>query len=163
MQKKGTLIFFCGKMGSGKSTRSIEMAKELGAVLLSEDEWLAAIYPDEITDFDAYLRYSSRIKPLFKLHVQSILSAGVSVVMDFPANTKKQRLWFKAIYSEHDMPHKLVYIEASDQLCLKQINQRRITNPEREKFDTEAVFHQVNGYFQAPCENEGFTIEIVRR
>jgi predicted kinase len=47
MHQKGILIFFCGKMGSGKSTKSQEIAKEMGAILLSEDEWLAAIYPDE--------------------------------------------------------------------------------------------------------------------
>lgn len=163
MRQKGTLIFFCGKMGSGKTTKSTEIAKELGAVLLSEDEWLAAIYPDEIIDFDAYLKYSSRIKPLLKSHVQNILNTGVSVVMDFPANTKNQRQWFKEIYSEHDIPHKLVYLESSDQLCLEQIKQRRITNPEREYFDREEVFHQVNSYFQPPSINEVFNIEIISR
>ena len=161
MHQKGTLIFFCGKMGSGKSTKSQEIAKEMQAVLLSEDEWLSLIYPDEIINFDSYLKYSSRIKPLLKSHVQNILNTGVSVVMDFPANTKNQRQWFKEIYSEHDIPHKLVYLKASDQLCLKQIKQRRITNPERENFDTEEVFHQVNSYFQPPSVNEVFNIEII--
>ncbi|CAB1057737.1 hypothetical protein D1BOALGB6SA_2492 [Olavius sp. associated proteobacterium Delta 1] len=162
MHQKGTLIFFCGKMGSGKSTKSHKIAREMGAVLLSEDEWLAAIYPDEIINFDSYLKYSSRIKPLLKSHVRNILNTGVTVVMDFPANTKNQRQWFKEIYSEHKIPHKLVYLEASDQLCLKQIEQRRIANPERQNFDTEEVFYQVNSYFQPPSVNEAFNIEIIR-
>ena len=136
MYQKGTLIFFCGKMGSGKSTKSQEIAKKMGAIILSEDEWLSAIYPNEITDFDSYIKYSMRIKPLLKNHVQNILNTGITVLMDFPANTKKQRQWFKDIFSEHNISHKLVYIEADDQLCLKHIEQRRLTNPERHNFDT---------------------------
>lgn len=162
MRQKGTLVFFCGKMGSGKSTKAQIIAKEMHAILLSEDEWLATIYPDEIVDFESYIKFSSRLKPLIKNHVQSILSKGVSVVMDFPANTENQRQWIKDIFSEHGIPHKLVYLEASNPLCLKRIMQRRITNPERQHFDTEEIFLQVNRYFQPPSDNEEFNIEVIR-
>ena len=59
--------------------------------------------------------------------------------------------------------HKLYYLEVSDELCLKQIEQRQKINPSRADFDTEEVFHQVNSYFQPPTEEEGFNIQIVRR
>ena len=35
-------------MGAGKSTKSKEIAQRKNAVLLSEDEWLAALYPHQI-------------------------------------------------------------------------------------------------------------------
>ncbi len=143
MDKKGTLIFLCGKMGSGKSTLSQKIAYQTGAILLSEDEWLKAIYPDEIENFEDYLKYSSRLKPLLKRHVQNILNSGVSVVMDFPGNTVNQRAWFKDIYAEYDFPHKLIYLEASVDQCLEQLKKRRISHPERARFDTVEVFHQV--------------------
>ena len=163
MNKKGTLIFLCGKMGAGKSTLSHILAGEYNAILLSEDEWLAAFYPEEIKTFDDYIKYSARPKEILKKHVQNILNSGVSVVMDFPGNTKKQRLWFKEIFSEHGIPHKLVYIEASDQLCLKQLDQRKKDYPERAHFDNESIFRQVTRYFQPPAEDEGFNIEGVKR
>ncbi len=163
MNQKGTLIFFCGKMGSGKSTKSKEIAKDMGAIILSEDEWLSSIYPDEIENLDSYIKYSMRLKPLLKSHVQDILNIGINVVMDFPANTKKQRQWFKDIFSKHNIQHTLFYIEANDQLCLKQIEQRRSTNPERHKFDTEEVFHKVNSFFQAPSADEAFNVKIIDR
>ncbi|MGJ3251673.1 MAG: AAA family ATPase [Elainellaceae cyanobacterium] len=159
MHQQGTLIFFCRKMGAGKTTKSQEIAYEKGAILLSEDEWLAAVYPEEIKDFESYIKYSSRLKHVLKKHVQNLLKSGVSVVMDFPGNTEQQRAWFKEIYTECDIPHTLVYLEASDQLCLKQIKQRRENQPERAHFDTEEVFYQVNSYFQPPAEHEGFNIE----
>jgi shikimate kinase len=37
-----TGTFFCGKMGAGKTTLSRSIARERKAVLISEDEWLAA-------------------------------------------------------------------------------------------------------------------------
>ena len=163
MNQKGTLIFFCGKMGSGKSTKSNEIAKDIGAILLSEDEWLSSIYPVEIENFDSYIKYSMRLKPLLKRHVQDILNTGINVVMDFPANTIKQRQWFKDIFSEYNIPHILYYIEANDQLCLKQIEQRRLANPERHNFDTEEVFNHVNSFFQPPSVDEAFNIEIIDR
>lgn len=160
---KGTLIFFCGKMGAGKSTKSKEIARELNAILLSEDDWLAALYPEEIHNFEDYRKYSSRLKPLLLEHVRSILNAGISVVMDYPANTISQRKWFKEIFSNHAIPHKLIFMDVDDQLCLEQIKRRRETHPERARFDTEEVFYQVTSYFERPFEGEGFEIDIVRR
>ncbi|WP_145974153.1 AAA family ATPase, partial [Thalassobacter stenotrophicus] len=40
----GTLIFFCGKMGAGKSTLAKRLAEEKGAVLISEDDLLSKLY-----------------------------------------------------------------------------------------------------------------------
>lgn len=163
MNKPGTLIFFCGKMGSGKSTKAKELALEYDAILLSEDEWLEILYPKEIKVFDDYIKYSSRLKPLLKKHVQNILNSGIAVIMDFPGNTVNQRAWFKEIFSEYEIPHKLYYLETSDDLCLKQIEHRRKINPSRANFDTEQVFYQVNSYFQPPTEKEGFNLQVVRR
>jgi predicted kinase len=161
MRKKGTLIFFCGKMGAGKSTKARQIAREKGAILISEDQWLETIYPGEIQSVDDYIRYSSQLKPLLKDHVRDILNAGISVVLDFPGNTKRQRLWFKEIFAGQNIPHKLIYLDVPDQICLKQIAQRRKTYPERAEFDTEVIFHRMTGYFQVPAEDEGFDIELV--
>jgi thymidine kinase len=54
VNQKGNLIFFCGKMGAGKTTTSKTIAREKNAVLISEDEWLSAHYPNEINSFDDY-------------------------------------------------------------------------------------------------------------
>ena len=52
MKEKATLIFFCGKMGAGKSTKAKAVSIEKNAVLLSEDDWLAAHYPNRITSYN---------------------------------------------------------------------------------------------------------------
>jgi len=161
MNKKGSLIFFCGKMGAGKSTKSKLIAIERNAVLLSEDEWLSQLYPQKIYSFDDYLKYSAILKPLIKKHVQNILSTGTDVVMDFPANTINQRKWFLNLVLEVKASHQLMYLELSNENCLKQIAQRRKEQPERAKFDTKEVFLYVTSFFEAPSESEGLNIILI--
>ncbi len=76
MRQLGTLYFFCGKMGAGKSTKSKQLAIDSNAVLLSEDEWLSSLYPNQITSFEDYLKFSAQLKPMVKKHVQNILNVG---------------------------------------------------------------------------------------
>lgn len=158
---KGVLTFFCGKMGAGKTTKSLEVSHMRNAVLLSEDEWLASIYPDSIQTLEDYVKYSGRIKPQIKKLTQSILAAGTNVVMDFPANTISQREWFKSIFSEIQAPHELIYIDQPDDICLGQIAQRRIEQPQRAATDTEEMFELVTKYFVAPTPDEGFNTTVI--
>lgn len=155
------LIFFCGKMGAGKSTKSFQIAKERNAVLLSEDEWLGSLYPSKIRSLEDYIKYSNKLKPFVKSLVQNMLKVGATVVMDFPANTTSQREWFKCIFSEVDAPHELIYLDVSNEICLKQIEKRRLEHPERASTDTEVMFEQVTKYFVEPSSDEGFNINKI--
>ncbi|PML78590.1 AAA family ATPase [Enterovibrio norvegicus] len=161
MQSVGTLYFFCGKMGAGKSTYSGTLAQEKNAVLLSEDEWLTALYPNQINSFDDYLMFSRRMKPLVHDHVQRILKAGTNVVLDFPANTQTQRKWFVELANLISASHKLIFLDRSDARCLRQIAQRRLAIPERQAFDTEEMFNHVSAYFEAPSEEENLNIHTI--
>lgn len=96
-------------------------------------------------------------------HVQNILRTGTSVVLDFPANTVSQRKWFKTLFSEINAPHEMIYMNISDEICLEQIAQRRIEQPERASFDTEEVFHHVTSFFEKPSADEGFNIKRIER
>lgn len=159
--RKGELTFFCGKMGAGKSTLARKKASEAGAVLLCEDEWLASLYPGEITSLKDYVEYSNRLKPQLEKLVQSVLTAGSDVVMDFPANTLEQREWFRKIISQSHAPHKLIYLNVSNEVCLQQIQKRRAEHPERAQTDTPEMFERVTKHFVAPDSAEGFNVEQV--
>ncbi|MGW7996700.1 AAA family ATPase [Staphylococcus xylosus] len=154
----GTLYFFTGKMGAGKSTISKKIASDKNAILLSEDEMLEQFYPNQIKTFDDYLTYSNRIKPFVKNHVQNLLRADTSVVMDFPGNTQKQRKWLSNIASEINVSHKLISLNISDETCLQRLKQRNIENPERANFDTLETFNYVSHYFEKPNKSEGLNI-----
>ena len=161
MNEVGTLTFFCGKMGAGKSTKAKELALEKNTILISEDEWLATLYPSEISSFDDYIKYAAILRPLIKTHVQKILLTGTNVVLDFPGNTVKQRIWFKKLSEEIKVNHNLIFLDISNERCLEQISKRRKEQPKRASFDTEEMFHHVTKYFETPMEKEGLELTII--
>ena len=163
MSIPGTLIFFCGKMGAGKSTLARRIADQRNAVLISEDEWLAALFPDQIGSFADYKKRSDQLKPLLELHVPQILNTGTDVVMDFAANTKQRRKWLAGLAVAVEAEYELNYLKVSDEQCLQQIAQRRVEQPERAAFDTEEVFRLVTGYFEEPDEAEQLTVREIAR
>ncbi|HDZ08273.1 AAA family ATPase [Pseudohongiella sp.] len=158
---KGVLIFFCGKMGAGKSTKSREIAQKRNAVFISEDEWLASLYPNSILSLDDYIQCSDRLKLQMKRLVQSILISGTDVVMDFPANTIPQREWFRSIFSEVRAPHELIYIDQPNDVCISQIEKRRTEHPQRAATDTKEMFELVTKHFVVPTSDEGFNTTVV--
>lgn len=163
MGKSGRLIFFCGKMGAGKTTMSHSIAKNELGIRLSEDEWLSSHYPEQIETFQDYLKHSSLIKPFVRSLATNLLTTGNTVVMDFPANTVRQREWFKSLCNETECTHELIYLAVSNEVCLEQISKRRKEQPERAQFDTEAVFNEVAKYFEAPTDSESLNIVQSRK
>ncbi|WP_338083258.1 ATP-binding protein [Exiguobacterium chiriqhucha] len=155
---KGILFFLCGKMGAGKSTVSKRLELEEHAVRLSEDEWLQALYPNQIHTFEDYRRHSELLKPIVETTVQRMLEVGTNVVMDFPANTIGLRQWFLAIANKVGADHQLIYLNLSDEQCMRRIAKRRTEMPERAAFDTKEVFDHVTSFFEAPSESEGIRI-----
>ena len=86
-----TLHLMCGKIASGKSTLAKALATEHCAIVLSEDKWLSSLYPGEINSVADYVRYAQRIRGVVGPLVIDMLESGVSVVLDFPANTLANR------------------------------------------------------------------------
>lgn len=158
MKTDPVLHFFCGKMASGKTTLSRKLASDNNAILISEDLWLSKLYPEEISTFDDYLRYSSRLKSVVSWHVRNILAQEISVVLDFPGNVPSQRQWFRLIFEAAKVDHALHYIVAPDSLCKEQLRKRNAEQPEGSMIMSEAEFDYITAYFQPPTADEGFNI-----
>ena len=155
------LYFMCGKMAAGKSTYARELAREQNALLLVQDEFVAALFPGEITDIPSFVKYSARLKHALSDHICDLLSRGISVVLDFPGNTRNQRQWFRDLFERANVEHELHYIVASDDLCKRQLRQRSAALPAGSAWTTDAEFDVITAYFQAPADHEHFN--VVRR
>jgi predicted kinase len=160
IRRRGKLLFVCGKMAAGKSTFSKELAAREDAVLLAQDELLVTLFPGEIVDLAAFVEYSSRIQDALAPLICSLLSKRVSVVLDFPANTRKQRAWFRQLLERADSEHELHLIIASDELCKRQLKQRSEQRglPPGTKWTTDADFDEVTAHFDPPATEEGFSV-----
>lgn len=160
MSEGPTLHFFCGKMAAGKSTLARKLAEKNNVILLVEDEWLSHLFPDEITTISDYIKYAPRLQKVILSHVISLLSHGISVVMDFPANTVNQRQWFRGLYETANVAHTLHYLDVSNDVCKRQLRERSMGKPEGSVFTTDAEFEAITKYFQPPSKKEGFNMLV---
>jgi predicted kinase len=158
MSTSANLIFFCGKMAAGKSTLARDLASRKNAVLLVQDDFLDTLFPGEITDIPGFVKCSSRLKNALGPHVCALLSKGVSIVLDFPGNTKAQRAWFRELIERANVDHELHFVDASDDLCKSQLRERSNGLPAGTPWTTDADFEAINAYFQPPSEDEKFNV-----
>lgn len=158
MSNPGTLYLICGKMAAGKSTFAKELADRRHALLLSEDRWLADLYPDEVHDVASYVQFSNRLKGALESHIENLLHRGVSMVLDFPANTLRQREWMRGLITKTGAPHELHYLIVPDDVCKSRLARRALEQPGRAATDTVEMFDRITAHFQAPTPEEGFNL-----
>jgi predicted kinase len=156
--RRAKLIFFCGKMAAGKSTLAAELTRSEDAILIVQDDLLVTLFPGEIVDIPAFVDRSARVRAAMEPVIRSLLSRGVSVVLDFPGNTKSQRAWFKQLLAGVDAEHQLHFIDASDAVCKAQLARRSASLPAGSAWTTEAEFDAITRYFQPPADDEGFNV-----
>src|SRR5437763_1116572 len=73
------------------------------------------------SNLSGFVKCSSRLRRALTSHICALLSRGISVVLDFPGNTKTQRLWFREIIERANVEHELHFVDASDALCKGQL------------------------------------------
>lgn len=149
----------CGKIAAGKSTLAARLARERGTVLVAEDDWLGALFADQMSTGADYVRCASKLRQVMGPHVAALLNAGVSVVLDFPANTVETRAWMREILAETSASHQLHVLNAPDEVCLARLRERNAGGAHAFAA-TEAQFHAFTRHFVAPTPEEGFTLVI---
>jgi hypothetical protein len=107
------LHMLCGKIGAGKSTLAKALAAQEASVLISEDAWLDALFGDRMATGADYMQYAAKLRTILAPHVADLLSAGVCVVLDFPANTVDQRAWMRDLVAETGTDHALHVLDVS--------------------------------------------------
>ncbi|GHB42333.1 cell division protein ZipA [Pseudovibrio japonicus] len=157
--KETKLLLVCGKIASGKSTLLAHQVKEHDAVLIDQDEWLATLFPGELKTLEDFVKYSSRLKQALGPHIVTLLQQGVSVALDFPANTARDRLWLQNLYKAANATHELHFLDIPDEVCKERLWARNKSG--KHQFTvTEEQFDQFTKHFQAPSKDEGFNVFI---
>ncbi|MFF3786955.1 AAA family ATPase [Streptomyces sp. NPDC001933] len=143
------LILLCGLPGSGKTTLAKRMAREIPAVRLCPDEWLADLGVDL---FDERLR--DRLERRFWAHAQDLLRLGQTVILEFGfwgrSERDEKRLAARAI----EIPVELHYLAAPiDELCRRLEARSREGGPGTVPVSRELLEEYVK-LFQAPADDE---------
>ena len=156
-----TLHMFCGKIAAGKSTLAARLAEAPATVLIREDHWTSCLFKDEMRTVDDYTRCSRRLRAAMSPHVAAILKAGLSVVLDFQANTVATRQWMRGIFESAGAAHRLHVLDVPDEICRARLHQRNAAGT-HEFAATDAEFDIITSYFVPPSEAEGFATIVYR-
>jgi predicted kinase len=152
-----TLHLMCGKIASGKSTLAANLGSEDRHVTISEDDWLATLFSDQMRSISDYVRCSNKLQHIMGAHVVSLLNAGVCVVLDLPANTIAQRAWIRDIINATNAQHQLHYLDVPDKTCIERLHDRNAIG-EHPFAASEEQFALISKHFVPPTDDEDFNI-----
>lgn len=158
-QSVATLHCMFGKPASGKSTLSARLALDKRTVAISEDSWLAALYGNDIRTLADFSSNSRRLRQAITPLLQSLLDQGISVALDFQANTVPARQWMRTIAEQAGARCVLHVLDVPDAICISRLDERRAQGNHPFTLSSEQ-FHQVAEYIVPPTNDEGF--EIIR-
>jgi predicted kinase len=153
------LYLLCGKIASGKSTLARRLAARPATLLLSEDHWTSHLFLDELKTIEDYGRYSARLRAAMGPHIVDILRQGLSIVLDFPANTVSNRNWLRALITQANVVHELHLLDVPDAVCKQRLRERN-EGGEHPFQVSEAEYDQFTLYFVPPAPSEGFNVVV---
>jgi len=152
------LILVCGLTGAGKTTHSISIAEEVGAVRFSIDPWMQTLYAKDMTSLD-YSWMIERVKRCYEQIWQvtaQILKLNGNVILDLGFTTQEQRTLFTEKAGELSINAEIHYLKAP-----KEIREERVKKRNREKdpsvyaFEvTSMMFNFMEPKFEIPTEVE---------
>lgn len=156
-----TLHMVCGKIAAGKSTLTAKLAEAPGTILIAEDHWTSHLFGPEMQSVADYIRYSARLRAAMRPHIVGILRAGLSVALDFPANTLANRQWMRGLFEAAGAAHRLHYLDVPDDVCRARLHARNAAGT-HEFAATDAEFDLITSRFVPPRPEEGFEVIVYR-
>jgi len=150
-----TLHMLCGKIAAGKSTLSAKLGEAEKMIVISEDRWIDRLYGPELRTIADYFERSDRLRATLAPHIVDLLRAGVSVVLDFHANTLGSRAWMRALFEEAGASHQLHFLDIPDEVCRARMHARKAAGGSGV---SDAEFDHITSYFAPPDESEGFNV-----
>ena len=154
-----TLYLFCGKIASGKSTLAGRLAQRPATLLVTMDDWMSTLFPTENRTIDDFARLSARLRAAIGPHLVEILKQGLSIALDFPANTVDWRCWMMSLITETDVAHELHLLDVPDAICQVRLRKRN-DGGEHPYQVNDATFDLFTSYFVPPGPDENFNIVI---
>ena len=152
------VILVCGPTGVGKTTYSMKLAEELGAIRFSIDPWMQNLYSKDMKSLD-YSWILERVercgKQIWEVSEQ-ILQLGGSVILDLGFSVKSQRDTFVGLAKDAGAVPEIHYLDAPVEQRRERVKGRNITkDPNLYSFEvTGFMFDFMEPKFEAPGENE---------
>jgi len=154
------LHFIYGLPGSGKTSLALALAARTPAVALCEDDWVATLASEPITNLAQYLELSRKIRAIIGPLATRLLQLGTSVVLDFAGNTPTHRAWARAIADAAAAAHLLHVLDVPVDECRRRVHDRNRTRPDGLYHGevSDALFDAVLPFIVPPGPDEGLQV-----
>ncbi|UYV35928.1 ATP-binding protein [Rhodobacteraceae bacterium D3-12] len=152
-----TLHLLFGLPGAGKSTLSQRLASAPACLRISEDHWLSALFDDQLSDLSDYQRCAAKLHSVMAPQVETLLGAGLSVVLDFPANTPETRAAWRSVATRAGARVELHHLATPRDTCLARLRARNASGAHPFTL-TDAQFDRLCGHITPPSADEGFRV-----
>jgi predicted kinase len=154
-----TLYLLCGRIAAGKSTLARCLAARPATLLIVQDHWMSHLFPAEVRTLDDFALFSARLRTAMGPHIVEVLRLGMSVVLDFPANTIRYRQWMRSLITQANVAHELHLLDVPDAICRQRLKQRN-ADGEHPYQVSEETYDLFMRYFVPPTPDEGFNIVV---
>jgi predicted kinase/dephospho-CoA kinase len=154
------LVIFCGLPGSGKTTLGRQLERQLPAVRLCPDEWMAELGIDL---FDETVRSSLEVK-LWKLG-QELLKLGQNVILENGLWSREERDDKRRDIARLDVDTQLHFFDIPFEELMRRIEIRNTSSSHGTVPLTRAQMASYAKFFQAPdnAELALFTHAVIHR
>lgn len=152
---KGKAFLICGKICSGKSHYAEKLSREKGAVILSVDEMVFALFDGKLGE--SHDDVTNRIKKYLYKKSIDILEAGTNVVLDWGFWKEEWRYTAAEFYKSHGFLYEFHYVDISDIDWERNIYERnnKIENSEIHAYYLDdGLRHKLEMMFEKPDKSE---------
>ncbi len=153
------LHVICGRIAAGKSTLAAKLSEPDDIICISEDAWLSTLYGAQMQTVQDYVKFSAKLRGIMTLHISQLLQAGLSVVLDYPANTLDNRRWMRDCAAQAKAEVLLHLLDVDEATCWQRLQDRNARGEHPFK-PSRAQFTQICQHYTPPRAEEGFAIHI---
>ncbi|GAB1620964.1 AAA family ATPase [Agarivorans albus] len=152
------LIIVCGATGAGKTTYSLSICEDIGAVKFSIDPWMQTLFAKDMVELDfswMMERVERCYQQIWEVSEQ-ILALDGNVVLDLGFTTKALRDIFVNNAKALHINAEVHYIEATSETRKQRVAKRNMEkDPKVYSFEvTDMMFDFMEGKFEAPDDME---------
>jgi len=149
------VILVCGRLCTGKTTYARKLIRNGGAVLLSIDEIMLAMFGQHCGDM--HEEYASRTEKYLLDKAAEIISAGVDVIFDWGFWRAEQRGRIREYFAVRGIDCEMHFVDAEDAVWHERIARRNAdveAGKVRAYYVDENLARKFEGLFERPDDSE---------
>lgn len=156
----------CGCPGAGKSTFSLQLTQDLGAIRFAIDEWMQCLHNGDKPDHPDFEWYYDRVQRdclQMRRMAEQIVLKNIPVVFDNGFINSRERAIFVDWAQEHGFSTRLYYVDVPADIRWQRVQKRNDEQMETYQFEvTRDMFDGIAHLWEPPSEKEMHHLNGVR-